>query len=579
MVVYCWVFCATRLKSVGTPQRKSKDASLLHGVSLTDCLSGWGKHFANSSAKSMYEIQKRDYGLSFQVSKIDHFLSHDWKTSRRRKISVMIVYFNARAATCAAALCAVFVGFCREAPWQDVEAATNYDTRSTDLTSLLPQATFVFFLCFWQRLRGLFRRPETAFLDRLCIAQHDHALKTQGILGLASFLDHSEELTILWSSRYFTRLWCCFEVAAFLRESQTAKNRQVTLLPAATAEVMVSLIAGNLFAVAFRQIQFWAASEGLWPPQPRTPSGVSYFGVAAIVACCFIQYLLLGLWTEIQDVNRQLREFSVNASDCFCCANHHRHPETGRTLLCDRALVFDALKTWYGKGEEEEHLDKFDREVQTVLRKQIQAKLATNIILPHSTLFLVLCGTLSPWLCDSVVWMKNLWLQSTDPMLNFWRCVVAVARFYFIPFIMSSFQVLIVVQVTVKLGFLLMVRVRRLVAAVLVGNLATVLVMAISWAIERSASMMGEMGLSDFWPFLALAWLLLLWILLMCLHYCWMSWILECAVWIIACFAFAWWNHCVNVSPLLPGGRLVSRKTALTFCRNWTPNPIFSIYT
>lgn len=501
---------------------KGLDASLLHGVYLSDCLSGWGKHFANNSAKSMYEIQKRDYNLSFQVSKIDHFLSHDWKTSRRRKIAVMIVYFNTRAAACAAAICAVLVGLCRETPWQDIEAATNYDTRSTDLTSLLPQATFLFFLCFWQRLRALFR-PKTAFLDRLCIAQHDHALKAQGILGLASFLDHSEELTILWSSRYFTRLWCCYEVAAFLRESQTPKNRPVTLLPAATAEIMVSLIAGFLFSVAFRQIQFWAASEGLWPPQPRTafasPSGVS-FGVAASVACCLIQYLLLGLWAEIKDVNRQLREFSVKASDSYCCANHHRHPDTGRTLLCDRALVFDALKTWYAKGEEEEHLDKFDREVQTILRKQMQAKLATNMILPHSTLLLVLCGTLSPWLCDSVAWMKNLWLQSTDPTLKFWRCVAAVARFYVIPVIMGSFQVLMIAQVTVKLGFLLMMKVRRLVAAVLVGNLAIVLVGGVSWAIERSASIMGELGFSDFWPFLALAWLLLLWILRVCLHYC-----------------------------------------------------------
>lgn len=495
---------------------KGLDASLLHGVYLSDCLSGWGKHFASNSAKSMYEIQKRDYNLSFQVSKIDHFLSHDWKTSRRRKIAVMIVYFNTRAAACAAAICAVIVGLCRETPWQDIEAATNYDTRSTDLISLLPQATFLLFLCFWQRLRALFR-PKTAFLDRLCIAQHDHALKAQGILGLASFLDHSEELTILWSSRYFTRLWCCFEVAAFLRESQTTKNRPVTLLPAATAEIMVSFIAFFCFQLLSGKFNSGPHQKafGLHNQERHSsPSGVS-FGVAASVACCLIQYLLLGLWAEIKDVNRQLREFSVKASDSYCCANHLRHPDTGRTLLCDRALVFDA----YAKGEEEEHLDKFDREVQTILRKQMQAKLATNMILPHSTLLLVLCGTLSPWLCDSVAWMKNLWLQNTDPTLKFLRCVAAVARFYVIPVIMGSFQVLMIAQVTVKLGFLLMMKVRRLVAAVLVGNLAIVLVGGVSWAIERSASIMGELGFSDFWPFLALAWLLLLWILRVCLHY------------------------------------------------------------
>ena len=53
----------------------------------------------------------------------------------------MIVYFNARAATCAAALCAVFVGFCREAPWQDVEAATGLSGAWTMLYGMVPGAS------------------------------------------------------------------------------------------------------------------------------------------------------------------------------------------------------------------------------------------------------------------------------------------------------------------------------------------------------------------------------------------------------------------------------------------------------
>ena len=42
--------------------------------------------------------------------------------------------------------------------------------------------------------------------DRLCIAQHDMALKEQGIRGLGCFLSKSRNLTILWSGRYFSRL-------------------------------------------------------------------------------------------------------------------------------------------------------------------------------------------------------------------------------------------------------------------------------------------------------------------------------------------------------------------------------------
>lgn len=42
--------------------------------------------------------------------------------------------------------------------------------------------------------------------DRLCIAQHDLALKAEGIRGLGCFLAKSRNLTILWSGRYFSRL-------------------------------------------------------------------------------------------------------------------------------------------------------------------------------------------------------------------------------------------------------------------------------------------------------------------------------------------------------------------------------------
>ena len=496
---------------------KQLDASLLRGASLSTCLSGFGHHFSSNAADSMYEVQSRDYNLSVQVRKLHSFLSHDWKTSRGKKVVAMLIHFNAWAAMLASVISAVLIGLLRDSePWQDIAAATNQSTRRTDPTSLVPQLVFVLCLCFWQRLRGLVGRPLVVFLDKLCIAQHDPNLKSKGILGLASFLDHSDELIVLWSSRYYTRLWCCFELAAWFRKKPS--NARMTVLYAPTSWMLLSWLVGILLGVAAVQLQQWASASGVRPP-PRTaslPSAADIpFWLFAWMCCSLPAYLLLGLWTGIQNVDQQLRDFSVRHSDCFCCANNHRHPESGRILMCDRALVFDAVKQWYGEGAAEEHLEKFDREVQTTLRKKVTANLGANKLMPQATLFRLTCGMCSPLLCDSVRWMRDLlWLPGMEP-LKVWRCVVALSRFYVIPVTWVAIFLLITLQVTIKMGFpLVSVGTPRLLAALLAGLVQFFGGLFTHWATETLALVMASEGLEDVWPFLAMAFFLCWWLLL-----------------------------------------------------------------
>ena len=493
---------------------KRLDASMLRGVSLSVCLSGWGKHFSSNPSQSMYQVQARDYGLSFQVSKFDHFLSHDWGTVRSSKLLVMLIYFNSRAASLAAMACGTIVGLCREVgSFQDIVTATDYSTRTTVLASLLPQLVFVFFLCFWQRVSGFFRRPRVVFLDKLCIAQHNLELKAQGIWGLASFVDHSEELIISWSSRYFTRLWCCLEVAAFLRRRNAPP---MVVLPVTTAWLKLGLIVFSLGMVAALQISRWAAIPMLRPPQSvviLSSAADVPLVIVAIAVCSWTGYFILGWWIEVQDVNRQLREFSVKLADCFCCANHHQHPETGQAVLCDRKLVFGALKEWYG-GLDEEHLDKFDQEVRTTLLRKVEANFGASmkLIMPQSTLLLLMCGIFSPLLCDSVAWMRSLWLQEMEPMLKFWRCIVGISRFYAMPLIAFPVAFQMGQLVAIQLGTPLMKVSSRLLAAISVGLVTAVLAIFIHWSLNSLPTVMG----ADFWPLLASAWLLWWWILVKC---------------------------------------------------------------
>ena len=148
------------------------DAKLLRGVSLSECLAGWGKHWRSSTPDSMYDLAAREYKLSKKVLMFHHFLSHDWQTSRWAKMCTMLIYFNSGAAGLAALLCSIAVGL-----WRESVSSPGNIIRAAYLGSFLPYVAFLFFFCFWQRVRSLLGRPLMVFLDRLCIAQHDPSLK------------------------------------------------------------------------------------------------------------------------------------------------------------------------------------------------------------------------------------------------------------------------------------------------------------------------------------------------------------------------------------------------------------------
>ena len=51
------------------------------------------------------------------------------------------------------------------------------------------------------------------------------------------------------------------------------------------------------------------------------------------------------MMTHIQSLEQQLSEFSIENAECFCCSNDHVNPETGEVLACDRAMIYETLRT------------------------------------------------------------------------------------------------------------------------------------------------------------------------------------------------------------------------------------------
>lgn len=339
------------------------DPELLRGVPLEVCLQGVGKHWKRSIAASEGSVSETSYGLSQKTDHIDFFFSHDWETSRLLKWLSLLVMFNSHAAATAMMLvtfCLVLLAVMGGLPmvlwpWLPVFSMLSYA---------------VVFL-FWQQFRACCGKPLLVFLDRLCIAQHDMALKEQGIRGLGSFLEKSQNLTILWSSRYFSRLWCLYEVASYLKDERSEhKNIQILpvhlclLLCIASAQATSWMCAIHL-AVGTIGSEGWGILEH--------PVLFNLFGRGGTAFIPVALYVGLGCMTRLYQLPRQLQDFRVQDAQCFCCSNDHQHPETGKELPCDRRLVFTALEKWFGRdGDVEDHwMERFNGMVREKLSSRI----------------------------------------------------------------------------------------------------------------------------------------------------------------------------------------------------------------
>eukprot|EP00439_Symbiodinium_sp_Y106_P070061 s19_g12.t1 len=307
----------------------------LQGASLPVVLSRLGQHW-KQHAKIKGHVVSTEY--------YDNFLSHDWATSGHLKYLSLLILFNAKAAMVASILISVLVGVLRM-----MAILPNL------VWTQLPCYTFYYVvLVFWQQIRAVIFSPRLVFLDRLCIPQDDEEKKSECIRGLASYLDRAQTLTVLWSERYFGRLWCVFELATFLRYRS---ERRIQVLPVEMS--ILTLLIGLSYSAFHLVHRVWdearnlnSKSESETSPWITVLNGI---GILAAVACLvvpFYNYLGLELAAKIRRLPAQLRMFDAREARCYCCSVDHVHPETKAPILCDRQLIWEKLSEWYGDPED-----------------------------------------------------------------------------------------------------------------------------------------------------------------------------------------------------------------------------------
>ena len=180
----------------------------------------------------------------------------------------------------------------------------------------------------------LFWRPQTpVFLDRICISS-DCKLKTLAILSLGGLVKKSDSMLIVWDPTWTERLWCLFELAAFLKSKKGSKRdliiRPIFLGPISFAifsSTSAAMIPFAMVPVCMDQnAPFSCFLPAILMPLCGVVSGYSTVSAAR------------DYYRDLDTMKRQLLSLSFDTARCSCCDNGHVN-ESGGYELCDRVLV------------------------------------------------------------------------------------------------------------------------------------------------------------------------------------------------------------------------------------------------
>ncbi|CAE6971644.1 ebh [Symbiodinium sp. CCMP2592] len=306
------------------------------------------------------------FQTSFQTGKIDEFWSHSWHGSRWSKIVTVTYLNNGLIAPLIASVCAMisaslfvagvlpmaFFEATQKPPYIAQYPLVSYWSKATGF------AVYCFVLLLWQRRKGI-------FLDTLCIKQDDNKWKALALLSMPALLKSSDSLLVLWDPTYTRRLWCCFEIAAFLHSRPPGQKPKIRVRPTLLGVGFISMLvalASLLLALAFvpaGEDKELARLEVMWPLM----AGCSF------VAFYFSVMKLREFFRFVEMMESELQQFRLDSCSCQCCDTNHKYSQT-----CDRRILKICITKWFGS------IDLFEDLMRSEVLACLTEQLATSIL-------------------------------------------------------------------------------------------------------------------------------------------------------------------------------------------------------
>jgi len=343
------------------------------------------------------------YPKSRQTERISTFWSHSWHGGHWKKILAIITFYNGTAAVSLA----LFTGVLMMVLFS-TGALPGFDRGWFDKSWLWScWSTFSGFVV--ASLAMIFWRPQTGvFLDRICISQNDNRLKTEAILSLAGLLKNSDNMLILWDPTWTERLWCLFELAAFLKSKKT-QEQHLMVRP---------IFMGPLSILAF--LTFFAMAVAMATAPVDHIRTVVTLMVAIASSFCAVAFptasTVRSYFRDLDTMKLQLLSISVDSTRSSCCDHNHTTP-SGGAMLCDRKIVKECVKTWF--GSESSFEDKVRTEVLEILNRDLTEKVFSTpwALAVSSPLMLAFMDVSASWTSVNHLWEAELWSHPAIALL------------------------------------------------------------------------------------------------------------------------------------------------------------------
>ena len=153
-------------------------------------------------------------------------------------------------------------------------------------------------------------------------------------------------MLVLWDPTWTERLWCLFELAAFLK-SKKGREQKLTVRPTffgpctlaafvLTEAICVPIVTVPITNPETKDVNYEAMFLGF--------AAILYV-VGNVATKCFRNY-----FHSIETLRRQLRNISFDKTRSSCCDMNHEDGSGGR-MVCDRVIVKRCACTWFGSEE------------------------------------------------------------------------------------------------------------------------------------------------------------------------------------------------------------------------------------